>query len=302
MKIKAISELADLEFLGNIGRKLINVLPSQDVNELNNVKELLHSNQIDNYQFVQYLCIKCQIQSGINFDSAKNGNEFELAKITCIFLINGIAYDQREICEASELLDTKNYTRIQILYDILETKKLKFPPNDISYYEEFLCHGNTNDDVDGDSLKVKQEVNNLSMNTQSNDIVTTPVKHTKRALYESDCMSNIDYLLSPMKKASIEIKKSDETKDNIDDLYNEKWKLERDCHQKELFIFELQDQIKERDDSIRVLENEFKNIQKKLKEQNELKDRAAAFESMATELETMRKEYVRQVLFYELNH
>ncbi len=55
-----------------------------------------------------------------------------------VILITGASNDNSDYLDASDKLDTSNYSIITVFYSLCESKKSKSPPNDIQIYEEFL--------------------------------------------------------------------------------------------------------------------------------------------------------------------
>lgn len=83
-----------------------------------------------------------QILNGIHYELAKNGNDFELAKIALIILINGASRDLKEFIDSSDKLDESCYSTLQSFYSLCEVQKLNIPPKIIKIYDEFIISNN----------------------------------------------------------------------------------------------------------------------------------------------------------------
>lgn len=86
---------------------------------------------------------KFLIIEGVDYKKAKQGDEFELAKIAFIVLIHGSSFEVAQINDSFESLEESHYNLMtNSFYSLVERNKLKFPPKSVEIYKEFLSMPN----------------------------------------------------------------------------------------------------------------------------------------------------------------
>lgn len=138
--------------------------------------------------------------------------------------MNGIFNEVREIVEASDKLISFYYEMIANFYTLCEKHKIHIPAVPIEFYTNYLTISET------ERKSISKEVSHHR----------TPPRTPRGSTLQS-----VNYILSPMQRASINSPK--EKLKRIDEEFQiEKKKLENTVQQKEMLIFELQDQVKEK--------------------------------------------------------
>ena len=208
------------------------------------------------------------INEGVNYIAASQGDEFELGKIALIILSNGIALDNKKVIESCENLDLNLYEIITDFYSILEREKSKFPPTSVALYEERLLIYNTN--------KKLSDLNATSSQTEIWD-------NTVNYFPCSPCPSYSTYVRD-VKRKKIEL---DEDKDR--DQNCRVRSLEKELLKKEILIFDLEDEVKEKQEKIEELCKKIKDYESILPKLNSYEQQAYEYDILIKEYEAMKK-------------
>ena len=133
---------------------------------------------------------------------------------------------------ASEKLETSQYELTNTFFFILEKEKMSFPPASIRPYEEFLCTAV------------------LPAPVTPNQDKHSPMLRAREAMNSSNRRSGIaaNILMSPLKGLVLSSPRNKSAARNEEIFHNEKRRLEREIHAKELHIYELTDQLKDREE------------------------------------------------------
>ena len=218
---------------------------------------------------------KFSIAEGIDYERAVQGDEFELAKIAYIILAHGSSYEVREINESFEKLEKPQCDIMDSFYWLIDQHKLKFPPKSIKLYEEFLCMPSST------RRSISKEFKNASPGSAHSS-------HTPRS-----ASANVSYLLSPMQKACL-FSPRDKSKKKMDDFefFNEKKKLEKEIQNKDMSIYDLQYEIKEKEQQIGEYRQKYEDCKRKLTEMSGFKERAYEYESLSEKFSSIEKDKV----------
>jgi len=208
------------------------------------------------------------INEGINYMNASQGDEFELGKIALIILSNGVALENKKIIESCENLDLKLYEIITDFYSILEREKSKFPPTSVALYEERLLIYNTN--------RKLMELNGTSSQIES-------WENTVSHFSCSPCPSYSTFIRDKKRK-NFEL---DEDKER--DQYFKMRSLEKDLLKKEILIFDLEDEVKEKQQKIDELSKKIREYESILPKLNSYEQRAYEYDILIKEYEAMKK-------------
>jgi septal ring factor EnvC (AmiA/AmiB activator) len=200
--------------------------------------------------------------------NASQGDEFELGKIALIILSNGVALENKKIIESCENLDLKLYEIITDFYSILEREKSKFPPTSVALYEERLLIYNTN--------RKLMELNGTSSQIES-------WENTVSHFSCSPCPSYSTFIRDKKRK-NFEL---DEDKER--DQYFKMRSLEKDLLKKEILIFDLEDEVKEKQQKIDELSKKIREYESILPKLNSYEQRAYEYDILIKEYEAMKK-------------
>ena len=278
-KLKHIKELKDC----HVFMHLLNViLPSMDqdvIGEFYEKHRHLDTNSLDQqYTFVLDVCHSLfRVEGQFDADSAKRGNEFELAKLAMVILINGTSRYIEAITRAYDNIEGKDFEPIEQFYTIAELYKSKLPPVDLAIYEAHLSMA----DDKRKSLSREATHSNSGTPRSSKSVTNSPA----------------NYLLSPMQRANLNSPAACRAKRKIEEDYSsEIKKLERDIKNKEFYIEDLLYQLKEKSEAFEKIADKNKEIQRRMCEMGHDMDKVSAYEST---MEKMKKMEVDKGVFDE---
>ena len=218
---------------------------------------------------------KFYITEGIEYEKAMQGDEFELAKIAYIILTHGSSFEVKEINESFEKLEKPQCDIIESFYCLMNRDNLKFPPKSIKLYEEFLCMANST------RRSISKEFKNASPGSAHSS-------NTPRS-----ASASVNYLLSPMQKACL-FSPRDKNKKKMDEFefFNEKKKLEKEIQNKDMSIYDLQYEIKEKEQQIKEYRQKYEDCKRKLTEMSGFKERAYEYEALSEKFSSIEKDKV----------
>ena len=216
---------------------------------------------------------KFYITEGIDYERAMQGDEFELAKIAYIILTHGTSFEVKEINESFEKLEKSQCDIIESFYYLTNRNNLKFPPKSVKPYEEFLCMQNSA------RRSISKEFKNASPGSAHSS-------NTPRS-------ASVNYLLSPMQKACL-FSPRDQNKKKMDEFefFNQKKKLEKEIQNRDMSIYDLQYEIKEKEQQINEYRQKYEDCKRKLTEMSGFKERAYEYESLSEKFSSIEKDKV----------
>lgn len=136
-KKKRINSLRELES-GDLLVSLARIITDDETRVL--LDEVMKNDINKKFDIVAAVIVNnLGIKEGIDYNAAKQADEFELAKIAFILIIYGVQNEIKDIFDACESLDTNQYSLIDIFYNLLQRDKHRSLPTEVKLYEEFLC-------------------------------------------------------------------------------------------------------------------------------------------------------------------
>ena len=197
------------------------------------------------------LVTEFNIMGGFNLSQAMSGDEFELAKIVLIILANGVSLENKEINDSFEKLEKSHYETMEAFYSITESHKAKFPPIDVKIYEEFLFLPS--------KYFGERSINSTPIRKHSNFVTSTP--HQKNS---SMCGAGASYLLSPMQKISLQSPRDKHIRKKMEEeFFNERKKLEKEIRNRENLIYDLKQEINEKNAQMEEIKVQIENFKRK---------------------------------------
>jgi hypothetical protein len=252
-KISSLEELADGELLCKIGKLILYSMKKENDHEIQ--AEIVENqlNGLKRYEFIEFMVKKCLIVQGINYEAALKGQEYQLAKILTVLLMNGIALEQKQVLLASDRLDNEHYNTIQLFYNVIDTSKCKFPGDSIQFYEQFLTCP---------LLSPKAKTSQIAIKLSS-------TKKRRTLSFQAQ------YFESPISSIA---------KQNI--VHN----LEQELQSKMMSISELEEQLKEKDELRIIQEIKLNEMLRKLTELNIFKEKAYKYDILCEKEKSFERE------------
>ena len=249
-KIKSIKELKNGVILLNLIKIIMLNCKDEGVDHLTNFE----TDDINmRYQVLSFLIkqkFNIKIESSINMAQAQEGDEIELSMLALIILSFGAGLSVKDVVDAFDSLNTPDYELFQEFYAVVEKQKLKFPPQNIEVYEQFLFMK-----MDNNRKSVMQGRAEQNRDSPLSESFQGESPARKSNLNEHYLLSPLarTSLNSPRDRNSLSRKKIEET------FFNEKKRLEKEILNKENLIYELNAEISDQ-------RAEMEEVKKKMEE------------------------------------
>jgi len=270
-KINSIDELKD--------GKLFFVLIHLIFNKTNHLYTIHEEDNTDNNASNDYFTSiklvieeKFLIRNGIDYEKARCGNVIELSKICLVILSNGIGFENESIIKSCERLNLELYEIMTNFYFIAEKNKSKFPPNSIELYEKLLLEKNVTslNDQPMPTLASSSK-SSYSSSASFSSTINCRITNLSNEIYSFNDYEDDEAIYSSLKdgirgggggggmgNARLE-----------EGNFLEKRNYENKLHKKDVYIYELELELDERQEKINFLIktlNELKRQRTKLNE------------------------------------
>lgn len=202
------------------------------------------------------------VKSAIIFvirSAAREGSEFELAKIALLLLMNCVRLEIVPYAESCDDLASDDYDTVANFYALMNQRNMAIHALPMKFYEEFLS---------------MSETKRRSIVRENGTAMTSAGPRTPASAAHKSSAAR--YLCSPMAKASLfspnRAKKKQAAEEDL--AAAEKQRLERELKNKEFDMFALQDEIKYKDEELAKTKSDLEEARRALLQLKKFKQSA----------------------------
>jgi hypothetical protein len=207
------------------------------------------------------------IRNGIDYEKARCGNVIELSKICLIILSNGIGLENESIIKSCERLNLELYEIMTNFYFIAEKNKSKFPPNSIELYEKLLLEKNVTSLNDQPMPSFASSSNSSSASFSST--INCRITNLSNEIYSFNDDEDDEAIYSSLKDG---IRGGGGGMGNMrleESNFLEKRNYENKLHKKDVYIYELELELDERQQKINFLIKTLNELKRQRTQLNE---------------------------------